>query len=340
MGGIISSTEESLTSHGYSPRAVEVDMRHLSNYEQDIIEKLIRFGESQDAIRAIVLTSSLCNPNAPADILSDFDIELFFEDPTPFAENDDWIPAMGFGPVMALWHWPNEWDEEKPHGLGWTRMVYFQDGTKMDISLAYLSDLRKISSQDHLPDGYDIGYKILLDKDGVTASIKPPTFKAFILEPPSAAQYASRVEMFWMESTYVAKHLWRDDIVAAKDRLHTLERCGVREVLEWHIGMEHGWTWKPGSSGRGLGKALDPGLYREMLKSYSAGDIDGLWQSLSRTTALYSKMAIKIAEGLGFSYPYDLDERVSTYHRVLKDLDRETASREELASLLRKSGRQ
>lgn len=305
-----------------------------TDYENAIIKKLISFGESNDSIRAMVLTSSLTNPNAPADILSDFDIELFFDDPTPFVKSDEWIETLGMGSMMALWHWPNEWDEEKGDSRTWTRMVYFRDGTKMDICLKYLDDLRKISEAESLPAGYDIGYKVLLDKDGVTASIKPPTYKAYILSPPSEAQYTSRIETFWMESTYVAKYLWRDDIVAAKWRLHGLADRGIREVLEWSIGMKHGWTWKPGCLGRGLGKALNPDAYKEMLDSYAAGDIDDLWVSLFRTTALYRKTAIEVGEGLGYKYLHDLDKRVTIYHHTLKNLDRQTASREELAELL------
>lgn len=308
-----------------------------NDYINSITQKLIDFGKATDPIRAMVLTSSLCNPNAPADILSDFDIELFFEDPTPFVENDEWIETMGLGPLMAIWHWPNEWDPEKGDGSRYMRMVYFQDGTKMDISLRYLADLRKISSADTLPDGYDIGYRVLLDKDCVTANIKPPTYQAYILKPPSPEQFKSRVETFWMESTYVAKYLWREDIVAAKWRLHWMIDRGVRQVLEWSVGMEHDWNWNPGCLGRGLTKALDPDTCRELLDSYAAGDINDLWESLFRTTALYRKTAIKVAERLGLDYDHALDERVMIFHKTIRDLDRETETREELAILLKQS---
>ena len=102
------------------------------------------------------------------------------------------------------------------------RMVTYQDGTKMDIQLGYLDGLRKISRADSLPPGYDIGYKVLLDKDNIASAIKPPTYKAYILSRPTEAQYNARLETFWMDSTYVAKFLWRDDIMAAKTRLDNL----------------------------------------------------------------------------------------------------------------------
>lgn len=305
------------------------------DYEQAIIRKLIHFGESQDAIRAMLLTSSLCNPNAPVDVLSDFDVEFFFEDPAPFVQNDEWIERMGIGRTIALWHWPNEWDWEPGDGRTWTRMVYFEDGTKMDICLTYLTDLREVSGSDVLPDRYDIGYRVLIDKDGVTGSIKPPTYRAFILKPPSQQQWFSRMETFWMETTYVAKYLWRNDIMAAKFRLDGIMYHSIREVLEWSVAIEHGWNWKPGSTGRGLPDALDSETRRELIESYGGANIDDVWDSLLRTTALYRKTAVKVGEALGLSYLHDLDDRVTAFHQSLRNLDRQSGTREELAEMLR-----
>lgn len=306
----------------------------IGDYENGIIEKLVAFGERTEAIRAVLLTSSLCNPNAPSDILSDFDVEFFFDDPMPFVESDSWIETMGLGSVMAIWHWPNPWDHEPGDGRRWIPMTYFQDGTKADITLAYAEDLRALSTQDGLPDHYDIGYRVLLDKDGVTKSMKSATYQAYILRPPSADQFASRIESFWMNSTYVARYLWREDIVGAKWRLHELMNDGLREVLEWSVAMELDWKWKPGNLGRGLTRALDTVASRELIDTFAAGDLNGLWESLFRTTALYRKTAITVAERLGFTYPHDLDRRVSTYHRAVKGLDRKAGSREQLAMLL------
>jgi aminoglycoside 6-adenylyltransferase len=137
-----------------------------------------------------------------------------------------------------------------------------------------------------------------------------------------------------MDSTYVAKYLWRDDIVAAKWRLNNLAADGLREVLEWSAAMDRGWSWKPGSIGRGLDKALDPGTRKELIDSYAGGDMDELWESLFRTTALYGKTAIRVGKRLGYEYPSDLDRRVTAYHQTLRNLDRQTATREELACLL------
>jgi aminoglycoside 6-adenylyltransferase len=299
-----------------------------ADYENAIIRKLIALGESCDLIRAMVLTSSLCNPNAPVDILSDFDIQIFFDDPLPFVESEEWIATIG--PVMALWR--DEWTDEQGHR--WMRMVYYQDGTKMDIQLGYVDDLRRISGADKLYPGYDIGYKVILDKDGVTQSLKKPTYTAYILSPPAEAHYVARIEEFWMDSTYVAKYLWRNDIVAAKLRLNDLADHNLREILEWSVALAKGWAWKPGCLGRGLDKALNPDTRAQLIATYAGGEMDDLWESLFRTTTLYRETAIRVGEGLGYTYPHDLDTRVTIFNQTIRNLNRETASREELAGLL------
>jgi aminoglycoside 6-adenylyltransferase len=238
---------------------------------------------------------------------------------------------------MALWHWPNQWDEEKGDDRHWMRMVYFRDGTKMDISLGFLDDLREISLADTLPNGYDVGYRVLVDKDGVTGALRPPTYTAYILKPPTPEQFASRVETFWMESTYVAKYQWRDDIVAAKWRLNGLTDRYLREMLEWYVAAGRNWTWKPGAIGRGLDKALDPETRAELLACYAGADMEDLWQSLHRGAALYHRTGTHVAKCLGYPYPLDLDRRVTAYHQAIRDMDRQTGTREELARLLTQS---
>ena len=64
-------------------------------------------------------------------------------------------------------------------------------------------------------------------------------------------------------------------------------------------------------------------------------DIEDLWKSLLHTTALCRKVAIRVADALGYKYPHELDKRVSIYHQTIKNLDRQTTSRDELARALK-----
>ena len=48
--------------------------------EQAIIHRLVQWGERQELVRAMLLTSSRTNPVAPVDALSDYDIIVVVTD--------------------------------------------------------------------------------------------------------------------------------------------------------------------------------------------------------------------------------------------------------------------
>jgi len=297
--------------------------------DDPVIRRLIGLGERYDQIRAVILTSGRANPSAPCDVFSDYDSELYVSDFAPFTESDEWFEALG--PVLVVCRLESEEEGDHWH----TRLVLYEDGTKIDFQIGHLDTLKKICSMASLPDDYDIGYRVLLDKDGVTASLKSPTYKAYIPAVPTETEYASVVNGFWWNSTYVSKYLWRNDLMAVKFMLdHGLKQDELRRMLEWSIEIDRGWTWKPGHYGCGLPKALDPDIAKELVETYAGGDIEELWESLFRTTALFRKAAIRVAESLGYEYLHDLDKRVTIYHQTVRALDRQTTRREDLAKLL------
>jgi len=61
----------------------------------------------------------------------------------------------------------------------------------------------------------DVGYRVLLDKDGHTSGWQAPTYRAHIPAPPSQTEYEAVVEEFWWSLTYTAKALWRRELVHA-----------------------------------------------------------------------------------------------------------------------------
>ena len=297
-----------------------------------VIRKLIALGERHDSIRAMIMTSTRCNPNAPLDVFSDYDIEIFTEDPDQFGETDEWFESLG--PVLVTQRLRQDWGE--PCYRGWSRLVVYEDGTKVDFQVNHLQKLKDFTES--LPEEYHIGYTVLLDKDGRTASLEPPTYRAFIPSVPSGRYYASRVNDFWWDSTYVAKYLWREDLLAVKFMLEgDLIHLHLLQMLEWSIEIERGWNWRPGHYGRDIKKALHPDTYSQLAEAYAGGNIEELWESLLRTAALFRKVAIKVGDSLGYRYLYDLDRKVTIYHQTVRGLDRQATDREELSRLLEKA---
>jgi aminoglycoside 6-adenylyltransferase len=89
--------------------------------------------------------------------------------------------------------------------------LQYADGSKIDFTLWPVALLRQVAQSGGLPDQLDVGYRVLVDKDGLTSGLKPPSHGAHIPSRPSYEEFLAVVEEFFLESTYVAKHLKRDD---------------------------------------------------------------------------------------------------------------------------------
>lgn len=71
-----------------------------------MIEHLILWAEHQPLVCAMLLTSSRAIPNAPGDILSDYDVILAVLDIHPLYEDRVWLEA--FGSVLVVYRDPLE----------------------------------------------------------------------------------------------------------------------------------------------------------------------------------------------------------------------------------------
>ena len=289
-------------------------MTHTGS-EEETIERLIQWAEHQPLVRAMLLTSSRAIPQAPSDVFSDYDVILAVGDVQPFYKDRTWLEA--FGPVLVLYRDPLILDG------GLERSAYvtqYENGLKLDFSLWPVELLQRVVAEPHLPDEFDAGYQVLLDKDHLTEGLKTPTYAAYIPTPPTETDYQDAIEVFFLEATYVAKLLWRDDLMAAKHVLdHYMKQEHLRPMLEWHVEMDHQWSVKPGPYGRRLKQWLRPDLWAELECTYTGAGIEANWEALFRTMALMRRVATEVGERLGYVYPQALEQRVVAFLQKVKD---------------------
>ena len=278
--------------------------------ETDVLGKLIAWAAAQPDVRAVIITSSRVRPGGPVDLLSDYDIIIAVTDTERFTGDRDWM--QGYGRLMVLWG-----DQSELYGLPtYFRGAIYADYVKVDWSIWPVALLERVAAAPSLPDVLDVGYKVLLDKDGRTAGWPPPSYRAHIPLPPTEAEYLAVVEEFWWASTYVAKSLWRDELAFARFCLdQDLRLSTVRKMLEWRIELDHDWSVKPGVLGRGLKKLLPAGTWAELEATYTGADLEENWAALFRMAALFRRVSGEVAEALGYAYPMRVDEEVSVFLR-------------------------
>lgn len=87
----------------------------------------------------------------------------------------------------------------------------------------------------------------------------------------------------------------------------------LRRFLEWRVEVDHDWSLRPGAYGRGLERLLPADIWSELAGTYVGTDIEDNWNALFRTTALFRRVASDVGDVLGYEYPREKDEAVTSY---------------------------
>lgn len=283
---------------------------------EEKLKQIIRWAEDNRDIRAVLLTSSLVNPYAPVDDFSDLDVELVFENREPYEIHHDWLSLFGV-PISMI-----EEDDSIFEGKHAMKMVLYRDHVKVDFKLYGKKDFLAEVQQESLPEDWDVGYKILVDKEGLTKGLKPPTYKSVMIQKPQEEDFSKLINDFWWDTTYVAKCLKRGDIFYAKFMTEKVIRTDyLVPLIEWHIAESQGWTdITTNKHGRLFRKYLPEDLWKRIEATFSGSSIDENWQSLAVLMDLAHETGSSLAAKLNFSYPDKLEKDIRKYLDEVKSL--------------------
>lgn len=269
--------------------------------EAAVLGTLQTWAESNENIRGMVLTSSRVIPGSTIDFLSDYDIELYVSDLTPFADNDDWLAFLGT--IMVRWPYLPR-STMNPDWI--TRLVLFQDGVRVDFQI---TDNRAVPSN-----AYSNGRKILIDKDQLFTSLEEPTYTDYLVKRPMPQQYEELVHEFWWDAIYVPKYLYRGELPFAKYMLdHTLRHLFLHPMIEWYIGTITDWNANPGVWGRRFKYYLEKEHWWQLESTYAGAGLEENWAAFFAMLDLFSSLAKEVGRYLGVEYPSTLEEDVTQY---------------------------
>lgn len=270
------------------------------------LNNVLQWLDRQNEVRAVLLTGS--RAIQPADDLSDYDLAIFGND-FSFISNDDWLGKIA-GYLVCV-HDSFLQDEY----LIPTRLVIFNTTFKIDFSFHPPQLLQ--AWQQKLPDAYNIGYRVLLDKDGLTASMPEPAYEGFNISKPDKQAFQRNVHEFWFEVHHVVKYLSRADLWIAKSRDWATKQF-LLEMLLWEHAIAKNWKFAPKSDGSGMQKWINSEDWNELDKCFGKFNVTDSFESLENTVRLYRKAAHKVAASLGHPYNEDLDREMTSFMQVRK----------------------
>jgi aminoglycoside 6-adenylyltransferase len=278
--------------------------------EQEMLELIINTAKTDDRIRAVIMNGSRANPNAPRDIFQDFDIVYMVTDVAPFKKNLEWIKR--FGEIMMM-QTPEDMQDPPPsNDGGFVYLMQFTDGNRIDLGIYPLAKLNEIVK--------DSSSLLLLDKDGIIEPFGPTSERDYLPQPPTAKAFLDCCNEFWWVCPYVAKGLWREEIIYARTMFDQVLREELMKMLTWHIGIKTRFSRNPGKFGKYFQQYLEPELWEMLQKTYADASYDNTWEALFMMGNLFRIAAIRVADHFGFSYPYGDDKNVIAHLQHVRSL--------------------
>ena len=278
--------------------------------EQEMLDLIIDTARADERVRAAILNGSRANPNAPRDLFQDFDVVYLVTEVASFRNDPGWIECFGERMILQM---PEDMSDPPPRNdETFSYLMQFTDGNRIDLGIVPLVKLGEL--------GRDSLSVLLLDKDGIVEPFPPPNESDYLPRPPTPKQFSDCCNEFWWVCPYVAKGLWRGEILYARYMLDQVVRDQLMKMLAWHIGVNTCFALNPGKYGKYFQKHLEPGLWEMLTKTYSDLSYAHTWEALFAMGELFRVAGLNVARSLGLDYPHDEDRRVSAHLRHVSSL--------------------
>jgi aminoglycoside 6-adenylyltransferase len=277
---------------------------------EEILELVLETAQKDERIRAVLMNGSRVNPNAPSDPFQDFDFIYIVTEADSFRKAYEWVRRFGKIMIMQV---PEEMHDPAPDDDGgYGYLMQFTDGSRIDLGICPLEKL-----DEALQDSLTV---CLLDKDGILPELPPPDDRDYLPKPPTAKAFADCCNEFWWVCPYVAKGLWRQEILFARAMLDQEVRTQLMKMLTWYIGMQTAFSVNPGKRGKYFQHYLEPELWDRLLQTYAEAGYENTWAALFNLTGLFGEIAVLVAERFGFDYPFEDEQKVGAHLKYVHSL--------------------
>jgi len=192
------------------------------------------------------------------------------------------------------------------------------DGRRIDLTF-YPLERRAVVLQDSLA-------YVLLDKDDLTTELPPPNERSYFPKPPTTKAFTDCCNEFWWVVPYVAKALWRKELIGAQQYLETILRPQLMKMLTWYFGIQSHFQRSPGKAKKNLRSELPEEWWKLLEHSYANAAFEHIWEALFAIGTLFRESAGVVARHFDFSYPQTEDANVSAFLRRIQQLPTDATS--------------
>lgn len=273
------------------------------------LEHVIQWAQKEDSIKTILLVGSRVASKKAVDRFSDYDLSIFCTHHTLYTDSTEWLSHFG-SPLVCVKETILCCEKTFP-----SRLVIFESGTKMDFSFLSMSVLEELTHSHPLPDPYNGGYQVLLDKEQ-TLKLIPQPQRACSITKPTEQAFHQVIEEFWFEVYHIAVYLKREDLWQVKERSHAAQTF-LLKMIEWHAQVENGWASSPPPLGKRMPSWVNQDLWKHLHGVFAHFNTEDSWKALFTMMELFQTLTANTAQALRFSRLEKLSSKMTHFITAL-----------------------
>ena len=245
-------------------------------------------------VKAVAMSGSRTNQNAPKDEFQDYDVVYVVDDFDNLMSDLSWLDYFGKRII------------EQEVVLDYRRLylMLFEDGARIDLTLC---------PKEHIQEWVDseAGFNVLEDPENLFEAYFPNP-ERFWITPATETDFEKACNEFWWVSAYVVKGICRKQLLYATDHLYGICQQELLKVLAWQVASDKGKV-DVGKNYKYLFNYLPTGKEKKFSNLLDFSSLDKITESLFATVELFHQESQFLANKMGFNYDKEVAERMIEY---------------------------
>ena len=245
-------------------------------------------------VKAVAMSGSRTNQNAPKDEFQDYDVVYVVDDFDNLTSDLSWLDYFGKRII----------EQEVVLDHRRLYLMLFEDGNRIDLTLC---------PKDHIQEWVDseAGFTVLEDPEHLFEPYSQ-NLERYWTSPATETNFVKSCNEFWWVSAYVVKGICRKQVIYATDHLYGICQQELLKILAWQVASEKGEV-DIGKNYKYLFNYLPAEQKKEFSDLLDFSSIDKITQSLLATMQLFHREAQRLAQKLGFDYDKEVAEKMIEY---------------------------
>ncbi|WP_315110014.1 aminoglycoside 6-adenylyltransferase [Clostridium intestinale] len=273
---------------------------------KDIVDRIIKYGETSELVKAEVLIGSQSRQIDCADEYSDIDVMLFVSDIDFFINSDEWISYLGKYYISFV---------EKTVSGGMERRVVFENAMDVDFIFLQADNFSRINE---LSEIVSRSYKMLLDKDNFTDIISNVAQSDKLFSIPTESEIQNLISEFFFHVIWASKKVMRGELWAAITCVDGYMKKLLLKMIEYHSHALHGTDYDTWHNGKFIERWAEPWVVKEFQNIYARYSDKDIMKALLNTMNLFKNIAIETMDKWDYEYPVISDKYAAEWFNNIK----------------------